>query len=272
MDWSDESYVKLYTRDTVTWRSWPWQARAVWPSLMRKLDGAGLMPAGRLDMTRAVAVMIEMPVEVVEVALDALLADGTIETVAGGLLAPKFLEAQEARKNDRLRAAEYRGRARAIAKATESQHPPVTPRHTPSLDVTERHSPAPPRPAQPNKSIVEQARPVGTVAAREVFAHWQRVMKKPRATFIGKRLKAVEARLRDGYSVEDLKAAIDRRSVSAFVNDKGVVFNDLELICRDASQVERETTTPPTKGSVIHEQTAWSDTDDFAAGLSRGIP
>lgn len=173
MDWSDESYVKLYTRDTVTWRSWPWQARCVFPLLMKKLDGAGLMPTGRLDAARAVAVMIEVPIEVVTPALEAMLADGTVEQVASGLLVPKFLEAQEARKNDRLRSAEYRSRSRDIAKGARLLEGPVTPHHTESLDVTERHPPAPPRPAPPLKTTAPR-KPGAVVDPR--LAHLSRLL------------------------------------------------------------------------------------------------
>jgi hypothetical protein len=48
MRWPDESYVKLYTRDTPTWRAMAWQARALLPLLMRKVDKAGLMECGSL--------------------------------------------------------------------------------------------------------------------------------------------------------------------------------------------------------------------------------
>ena len=43
MDWANERYVRLYTRDTVTWKMWPWEARAIFPLLMRKVDRAGVL-------------------------------------------------------------------------------------------------------------------------------------------------------------------------------------------------------------------------------------
>ena len=124
--------------------------------------------------------------------------------------------------------------------------PPVTGRNPAEL------TPEPARKTETEReeASVEQARPVGSKEAREVFAHWQTVMAKPGSKFIGKRLAAVTKRLGDGYSVSDLKAAIDHRAKHAFVNDKGVVFNDLELICRDATQVERAATGPPVKAAA----------------------
>ncbi len=146
MDWSDENFVKLYTRDTATWLSWPWQGRAVFPSLMRKLTGAGLLAAGRLELTRAVAVLIGIPEEVVAPAIDAFVADGTIEKVASGLLVPKFLEAQEARKTDKRKSADYRAKVRDVAKAARLLEAPVT--HGYKVSPS---SPAQPCPALPEK-------------------------------------------------------------------------------------------------------------------------
>lgn len=49
MRWSDERYVRVYTRDSANWLSWPWRARALLPLLLRKVDRAGLLklPSGR---------------------------------------------------------------------------------------------------------------------------------------------------------------------------------------------------------------------------------
>lgn len=78
--------------------------------------------------------------------------------------------------------------------------------------------------------------------AREVFDYWVLVMhKKPTSVFNAKRKRAVQARLKEGYSVETLKAAIDGCRQSVFhmgQNDRGKLYNDLELICRDGTKVE----------------------------------
>lgn len=46
MNWSDERYVKLYERDTLTW---PWQAKCVFALLLRKVDRSGVLDTGRSD-------------------------------------------------------------------------------------------------------------------------------------------------------------------------------------------------------------------------------
>lgn len=75
----------------------------------------------------------------------------------------------------------------------------------------------------------------------EVFAYWVEVMGKPKARLTGDRERRVKARLREGYSVADLKAAVDGCKASAWhqgSNAEGKVFEDLELICRDGKHVE----------------------------------
>jgi len=79
--------------------------------------------------------------------------------------------------------------------------------------------------------------------AQQVFAHWCAVMKKRgTAVFDAKRRRAVEARLKDGYSVADLCRAIDGCALTPHnmgKNDNGQRYDDLELICRDAAHVDR---------------------------------
>lgn len=152
MEWSEEKYVKLYVRDTVTWLSWPWQAKALWPLLMRKLDGAGMLECGNTHPAKAVSLVVAMPLEVVEAGLVAILESGTLEKVPNGLLAPKFLEGQEARKSDALRQREARARrredivSRKPAESGGSASHGVTRRHETSQPVTLQPSPAQPSP------------------------------------------------------------------------------------------------------------------------------
>ena len=105
-------------------------------------------------------------------------------------------------------------------------------------------SPAPhPSPAAPG--AVLELFPVEAEAVSketQVFEYWRRVMEHPRAAFDGKRQRAVKARLADGYSVDDLKRAIDGCAQTPHnmgENERHQRFDDLELICRNAGQVDR---------------------------------
>jgi hypothetical protein len=117
MRWEDESYVKLYTRDTLTWRSWGWQARTVFLHLLRKVDGAGMLVCEGFDPTDAVALMVDLPVEVVTPGLSQLAKSGTISIGPGVIIVANFVEAQEARKTDKLRKKDQRQRDRDQARS-----------------------------------------------------------------------------------------------------------------------------------------------------------
>ena len=75
-----------------------------------------------------------------------------------------------------------------------------------------------------------------------VFAYWQEVMHHPRAKLDRKRRQKIRDRLADGYSTDDLMQAIDgcKRSPHHMGdNDRATVYDDIELICRDAPHVDK---------------------------------
>lgn len=76
----------------------------------------------------------------------------------------------------------------------------------------------------------------------EVFAYWQNVMGHPKAKLDRKRRDKITHRLKDGYSTDDLMRAIDGCAKSPHhmgQNDRGTVYDDIELICRDAPHVDK---------------------------------
>lgn len=84
------------------------------------------------------------------------------------------------------------------------------------------------------ESIAEQA--------RRVFGFWQDHLEHPRSVFDEKRTNAVTGRLKAGYSPDDLMAAIRGCKNTPYnmgKNPEGKKYDDIELICRDASHVER---------------------------------
>ena len=75
-----------------------------------------------------------------------------------------------------------------------------------------------------------------------VYRHWQEVMDLPQSRLTDKRRRAVVARFKEGYSVRELKEAIDGCSVTPWNmgdNPRDRKYNDLELICRNGDNVER---------------------------------
>jgi hypothetical protein len=75
-------------------------------------------------------------------------------------------------------------------------------------------------------------------AARDLFAYWQDRCGHPHAKPTRDRLAKVQARLREGYTPEQIRQAIDGASVAPYVDDNGKRFDDLELVCRNGSKLE----------------------------------
>jgi len=112
MDWQDERYVRLFTRDTPEWCSWPWEARALFPLLMRKVDRGGELGLGRLG-ARGVSSCVALPEEVCRVGLEALVDTGTIEMRGQVLWIRNFQPAQEATMSNAAKVRDHRERKRA---------------------------------------------------------------------------------------------------------------------------------------------------------------
>lgn len=100
-----------------------------------------------------------------------------------------------------------------------------------------------------NDSVSESKSKKTTLSAKanndclEVFNYWKEVMKKSNSSILNaKRTKAITGRLKEGYTVEQIKMAIVGCSMTPHnmgQNNNGKKYDDLELICRDGVQVER---------------------------------
>lgn len=116
-------------------------------------------------------------------------------------------------------------------------------------DDSENHPRIIPDESKPEGKGKEQGTGKGTgkgntssSAVRDVFVYWQSVMGKPGAILTPKRDKAVTAALKLGYTVDQIKSAIDGCKRSPFhmgVNDQRTVYDDLELICRNGENIEK---------------------------------
>lgn len=98
-------------------------------------------------------------------------------------------------------------------------------------------------------AVVQSARAAEAEAsiqaqAHEIYAYWLRATKRaPGACkFTTERRRHVTARLRDGYSIEKIKRAIDACAASPFHqgdNDRNTRYDDLINICRNATRLEQ---------------------------------
>ena len=169
VDFANERYVRLYTRETTTWRLLGWQGQALLPQLLRMVDRSGVLDLAGATPTEAVAAGLPgWPVEVVDVGLSALIARGVVKHIRSALVWGRFLEAQECAMTDAQRAREMRARRRDqagashnvtdAAKEPENSIPssrPVTPSHSVSLQPCFT---TPPLPATPEEEPTAPSR------------------------------------------------------------------------------------------------------------------
>jgi hypothetical protein len=144
MRWADETYVKIYVRDTAEWLALGWEAQSLLLAILRKADRAGIVSLGRTGL-RGIAGLTGFPGEVVSRALPVLLDDGCLEQTPDALVVRNFLAAQETPASDRARKQAQRERDRDVARQPKSATVDLPP------------APAPPREELPTAEPVKAA-------------------------------------------------------------------------------------------------------------------
>ena len=134
MDWANERYVRIYTRDTADDQVLSWQARGLWPLLVRKADHGGVIATNHGP--RGISALVQWPLDVATSALAELVTDGRIRECNDprGYLIPNYVDAQNTPSSPKLRKQEERERRRDVANGS------VTKRDTGSRNVTESHA------------------------------------------------------------------------------------------------------------------------------------
>lgn len=92
-------------------------------------------------------------------------------------------------------------------------------------------------------------------AARRLFDYWRERCHHEQAKLTPDRERKVLARLRDGYTEEFIRRAIDGAAAAPFRNNHGRPFDDLELICRNGSKLENfaQRAAPPGDSGLRHK-------------------
>lgn len=136
MDFANERYVRVYTRDTPETLLWPYEVNHMWWAFLRKVDRAGVVDLGSYEPAIALAALLRAgttpPVELVRQALAIWTADGgpvEMRVLPNGsryLVVRNFLPAQEVAQSDaeRKRASRAlhrdRGRLESVTKPDAS--------------------------------------------------------------------------------------------------------------------------------------------------------
>ena len=117
-------------------------------------------------------------------------------------------------------------------------------------------------------------RPPESLPARIVFDYWRDVMGHPRAKLDEKRRRYINDRLKHGFTVDDLKKAVDGCKASDWHQGKNPgrqVYDDISLICRDAEHVERFQRRANQCAALDNELADWLSEDNFIEGECRRV-
>lgn len=153
-------------------------------------------------------------------ALKALSAHGLIILDADTITIPSYSKYQQTREEVAAERKRNRERVR--------RYRAVTP-----TDVTEQSK---------SKSDSDIKSTTYSREVASIFTYWQEVMGKPKAILTADRRAKIQARLRDGYTEEQIKQGIDGCRASAWhmgENPNGKQYNDFDLICRNGSKLEQ---------------------------------
>ncbi len=118
MDWSNERYVRVYTRDTADLLAVGWEGRAIWWELLRKCDRAGVIDTGG-DLA-VMAELLRLPVDVWERGFPRIVARDMVEVTDSAIVIPNFEPAQETAQSDAQRKRRSRERRRSEARQTKA--------------------------------------------------------------------------------------------------------------------------------------------------------
>lgn len=107
-DWSKQRWIKLYTHDSLTWLSWPWETRAVFLLLLRKVDADGTLKTEGMQPWDAVSILTGCPVDVARSALEHMERTGTARLSGDAVQVINFAAAQKARTSNAERQRRHR--------------------------------------------------------------------------------------------------------------------------------------------------------------------
>ena len=123
MDWANERYCRLYTRDTTTWKLLGWEGQTVLMHLLRKLDRGGRLPLEGLSAEDVIVLHTGLPPTLVESGWASLVKREVFTSDGKHALMAQFRDAQEAKMSQAQRKRDQRERdAASVTSGDHSSH------------------------------------------------------------------------------------------------------------------------------------------------------
>lgn len=188
----------------------------------------------------------------------AVKAVGWLDEVAGGLTLPEFdthngQSAKRRAQDSERKRIERASASDADKKRTREEKRREEKREPQQLDVALPHDDEGPvdDEGQDDDGIAKAAGPAVKRTRRPaipaedvhaVFDYWKAKREHGKAKLDAKREKKIRERLADGYTVAEICQAVDGIGNSRYhmgQNDNRTIYDDIELICRDAGKVDK---------------------------------
>lgn len=236
MNYDEEHWIKVYTRDTAGWLASSWQARGLALEIARKLPKkTGELSLGRRGL-EALAGLLRAPWSEIEPFVQELIADGRLQYDADRQIIRD--PGHVARQTAVTSPAERKRRQRELEAANDVSH-------APSRDVTPSHQEKRREEKREEEKRNTPLPPKGGDAADRVHEHYVAALKAIRPKRRPPKLspkdrKRIAGHLRSDLTVEDLIRAVDglmRSPHHLGENDRHTEYLELEYALRKPTQM-----------------------------------
>lgn len=128
-----------------------------------------------------------------------------------------------------------------VTEVSQESHPKIEEERRKKKELENTNTPPNPPTGGIVKSVVEEK---PKAAVREIFEYWQQELGHPQTLLTGDREAKVRVRLKEGYTIEKIKAGIRGIKLSDYhmgrgKDSNGQVYDDLVHVCKSGTNLDR---------------------------------